>query len=35
MILRHYTLRFESKAVRAWTFTLPDGKLEQYMVAEE
>jgi D-alanyl-D-alanine carboxypeptidase len=35
MTYRHYTIRFENKTVRAWTFTLPDGKLEQYMVAEE
>jgi CubicO group peptidase (beta-lactamase class C family) len=35
MTLRHYTIRFEKKTVRAWTFTLSDGKLEQYMVAEE
>jgi CubicO group peptidase (beta-lactamase class C family) len=35
MTLRHYTMKFENKTVRAWTFTLPDGKIEQYMVAEE
>jgi len=35
MTYRNYTIRFDHKTIRAWTFTLPDGKLEQYMIAEE
>ncbi|HYM62039.1 MAG TPA: serine hydrolase domain-containing protein [Thermoanaerobaculia bacterium] len=33
MTLRRYRVQFEKKTLRAWTFTMPDGKLEQYMVA--
>ncbi|HYK10388.1 MAG TPA: serine hydrolase domain-containing protein [Gemmatimonadales bacterium] len=34
MVLRVYQVRFTSgRAVRAWTFEMPDGKLEQYQVA--
>ena len=35
MILRSYRIRFASnKLLRAWTYEMPDGKLEQYQVAE-
>ena len=34
MVLRVYQVRFtQGPGVRAWTFELPDGKLEQYQVA--
>jgi len=33
MTLRSYRVKFPNKTLRAWTFTMPDGKLEQYMVA--
>jgi hypothetical protein len=33
MTLRRYRAKFAQKTVRVWTFTMPDGKLEQYMVA--
>ena len=34
MVLRVYQLRFvQGRGVRAWTFEMPDGKLEQYQVA--
>lgn len=34
MTLRVYILRFASKSLRAWTYEMPDGKLEQFQVAE-
>ncbi|HEY6951568.1 MAG TPA: serine hydrolase domain-containing protein [Bacteroidota bacterium] len=34
MTLRRYRVRFANKTLTAWTFELPDGKLEQYQVAE-
>jgi len=35
MTLRSYRIRFASgKILRAWTYELPDGKLEQYQIAE-
>jgi D-alanyl-D-alanine carboxypeptidase len=34
MTLRVYRVEFEKKTLRAWTYELPDGKLEQYQVAE-
>ncbi|HEY6328086.1 MAG TPA: serine hydrolase domain-containing protein [Blastocatellia bacterium] len=34
MTLRVYRAEFEKKALRVWTYELPDGKLEQYQVAE-
>jgi CubicO group peptidase (beta-lactamase class C family) len=34
MTMRAYRVRFPSKTLRAWTFEMPDGKLEQYQVAE-
>lgn len=33
MVVRRYKAIFPKKALRVWTYTLPDGKLEQYMVA--
>ena len=33
MTLRRYRVKFPTKTLRAWTFTMPDGKLEQFMVA--
>ncbi len=35
MTLRVYRIKFDKKVLRAWTYELPDGKLEQYQVAEE
>ncbi|HEV7746148.1 MAG TPA: serine hydrolase domain-containing protein [Pyrinomonadaceae bacterium] len=33
MTLRVYQVRFATKALRAWTYEMPDGKLEQYQIA--
>lgn len=33
MTLRSYRVKFPNKTLRVWTFAMPDGKLEQYMVA--
>jgi len=33
MTLRSYEVKFAKKTLRAWSFTMPDGKLEQFMVA--
>ena len=33
MTLRVYILRFEKQTLRAWTYELPNGKLEQYQIA--
>lgn len=33
MVLRVYRLKFPDKTLRAWTFEMPDGKLEQYQIA--
>jgi len=35
MTLRVYQVRFAKKALRVWTYEMPDGKLEQYQVAEQ
>lgn len=35
MTLRVYRVRFDNKTLRAWTYELPNGKLEQYQVAVE
>lgn len=35
MTLRSYRVAFEHKTLRAWTYEMPDGKLEQYQVSEE
>lgn len=34
MVSRSFVVRFPNKAIRAWTFEMPDGKLEQFQVAE-
>jgi len=33
MTLRVYQVKFANKTLRAWTYEMPDGKLEQYQVA--
>jgi hypothetical protein len=33
MIGRFYSVRFGQKTLRAWTYEMPDGKLEQFQVA--
>ena len=33
MTLRIYIIRFPTKVLRAWTYEMPDGKLEQLQVA--
>jgi D-alanyl-D-alanine carboxypeptidase len=33
MTLRVYVIRFPQKTLRAWTYEMPDGKLEQYQIA--
>jgi len=33
MTLRIYVIRFPQKTLRAWTYEMPDGKLEQYQIA--
>jgi D-alanyl-D-alanine carboxypeptidase len=33
MTLRVYRIKFETKTLRAWTYEMADGKLEQYQVA--
>jgi CubicO group peptidase (beta-lactamase class C family) len=33
MTLRVYLIRFAQKTLRAWTYEMPDGKLEQYQIA--
>ncbi len=33
MILRRYSVKFAQRTLRAWTFEMPDGKLEQYQIA--
>lgn len=33
MTLRVYLIRFATKTLRAWTYEMPDGKLEQYQIA--
>jgi D-alanyl-D-alanine carboxypeptidase len=33
MTLRVYIIRFPQKTLRAWTYEMPDGKLEQYQIA--
>jgi D-alanyl-D-alanine carboxypeptidase len=35
MTLRVYTIRFPQKVLRAWTYEMPDGKLEQYQIAAQ
>jgi hypothetical protein len=33
MLLRVYRVKFAQKTLQAWTYEMPDGKLEQYQVA--
>jgi CubicO group peptidase (beta-lactamase class C family) len=33
MVGRTYVVRFKEKTIRAWTFEMPDGKLEQFQVS--
>jgi D-alanyl-D-alanine carboxypeptidase len=33
MVNRAYLVRFKDKTIRAWTYEMPDGKLEQFQVA--
>jgi len=35
MTLRVYNVRFPQKVLRAWTYEMPDGKLEQYQIAAQ
>lgn len=35
MKLRVYRIKFADKTLRAWTYEMPDGKLEQYQVAAQ
>jgi D-alanyl-D-alanine carboxypeptidase len=35
MKLRVYEIKFPNKTLRAWTYEMPDGKLEQYQIAAE
>jgi len=35
MLLRVYRVKFAQKTLRAWTFEMPDGKLEQYQIAPQ
>ena len=35
MKLRVFVIKFPTKSIRAWTYEMPDGKLEQYMVAAQ
>jgi CubicO group peptidase (beta-lactamase class C family) len=35
MTLRVYQIKFPNKLLRAWTYEMPDGKLEQYQVAAQ
>lgn len=33
MVRRQYAVAFSGRTLRVWTFAMPDGKLEQYLVA--
>jgi CubicO group peptidase (beta-lactamase class C family) len=35
MTLRVYIIRFPQRVLRAWTYEMPDGKLEQYQIAAQ
>jgi D-alanyl-D-alanine carboxypeptidase len=35
MTLRVYIINFGAKSLRAWTYEMPDGKLEQYQIAPQ
>src|SRR6185436_17735503 len=33
MVYRNYRARFEKRTIRAWTYEMADGKLEQYQIS--
>ena len=33
MVSRTFIVRFKDKTIRAWTYEMPDGKLEQFQVS--
>jgi D-alanyl-D-alanine carboxypeptidase len=33
MVYRSYRVSFPNRTLRAWTYEMPDGKLEQYQIA--
>ena len=35
MVYRNYRARFAQRTLRAWTYEMPDGKLEQYQIAPQ
>src|ERR1043166_7338404 len=35
MVLRVYLIRFPQRVLRAWTYEMPDGKLEQFQIAAQ
>jgi D-alanyl-D-alanine carboxypeptidase len=35
MIYRNYRAKFAQRTIRAWTYEMPDGKLEQYQIAPQ
>ena len=35
MIFRNYRAKFAQRTLRAWTYEMPDGKLEQYQIAPQ
>jgi hypothetical protein len=35
MTLRVYIIRFPQRVIRAWTYEMPDGTLEQYQIAPQ
>ena len=35
MVYRNYRARFAQRTIRAWTYEMPDGKLEQYQIAPQ
>ena len=35
MVYRNYRARFDKRTIRAWTYEMPDGKLEQYQIAPQ
>src|ERR1051325_10805263 len=35
MVYRNYRAKFAQRSIRAWTYEMPDGKLEQYQIAPQ
>lgn len=35
MVYRNYRAKFAQRTIRAWTYEMPDGKLEQYQIAPQ